>query len=591
MHKGRRWQVIAAAGVVLALLAWAIGDFVLTDSNKSRPGTAVFPLAPGAQRLSNDSTPDLPVATESATTGDLLLTGELSILVLDEFDRPVAGAEVIDPGDSTILATTDIEGSASCAMDPEAVGGLLVSARAFVPQEIDSLEVSRALGLAEILEVRLRRGLRLGGHVVVAGGGPPSAGTPVVAWPAQFPPSETSLRLALAAARAMARDPMAFDGLPGDVSQGEVPVQPAAAAGPVVTLTDSFGAFEFPEVIHEGLYSLTAGGPGYVARRRVVVRAEWQQPVEIKLLNHYSLAIQMTDETGAPVSIPEHTPMGAHPTIAIRSDADWDFGTHGWMERVLLDIGLLEARRSGQWVLELVSNSALESVGPVHFNAIAPGYNKNSTQLAIPNTKHGLAHATVPLVSASVATGALDVVLDGWTEATQDLNPIEDLLMKLLLIEDGTAHVETFYLTDFPEDHALLEGVPLGTYKVQLYLSGPFGYLESPEPVVIGAEPGRIQFDLTQFGSLAIDLTDELGLGFTGKAELILQRVDYPAGQMFVFEAPPYRVAFLKPGSYFAILSRAWDGTKGRQITGRSAPAEVRSGECVVATLEFFQDG
>jgi len=584
--------VIATGLVALALTVmwWWMGFDEGGAREPPLPGTPSEPAAALNHAHTDGSSKDvsLPVIENPSERAIPIPDApRLQLTALDEQSQPVPRATVVFVNDPERQPLGMTDGSGVCLLDlgNSTEVGLLVSADGYLPALVAAEIVAAAARRSDGLAVQLVRDLRLRGRVVHGDGIAVGEGVTVLAWPARSPPGRIILQQVLAASGD------ASDDANIDAPQSEAQVPLPTDTVLLITRTDRAGAFELAVPSSDELYVLLAGGPGLVAEEPVPTRPAWEQPLELTVLDHFALAVQLVDESGATIPVSLSSPMGTHPTVGFPANAAFDVADPEWREQALLGAGIPEAREQGVWVLQFVTKRPAASVGSVRFNAVAPGFLKQSVDLEIPSTSEGLQVRTIALQRSGEQTGSLELVVNGWVETMEGLHLRECNLDKFMLVDRITRRAQTCALRPSHGDRLVIEGFAFGQYQARLQLAGGYGTRYSPEPVVIGPQMATVTFDLEDLGAIDVRIVDDTGRDFMGRAQFIVQRVDSHVGATYAFDSGPYRANFLKPALYVVTLDYAQDGMVDHPAAGRSAPVEVRAGQRAQVDLVLFKEG
>lgn len=188
------------------------------------------------------------------------------------------------------------------------------------------------------------------------------------------------------------------------------------------------------------------------------------------------------------------------------------------------------------------------------------GYEETSWELTAERANPGVPWSNVELTpSDEIETGTVRVVLDmpsadrvaarrqSSSLGRVSLQPVGDGVPLLLALAPGEVDAE-------------LSGVPAGFYHARFRSRDHATVIPRPDvqgiPVEIGDGPVTLRFDLTELGSLRIDLVDSSGRPYTRAASFRVEPTDptrTDPGQWraaHCLDRAPYHIPVLEPGEY-----------------------------------------
>lgn len=556
---GSRWGLtgVAASAAVLVFLWWLSGGLLGPGDGDTRPS----PTEPSAKARTADAARDL--QDMERTPEDLHpALNVLSVRVTGTrrvgAAVPIAGADVVLLVDGQLLTRrkTDSEGRASMPLAETPAAALLVRAPGDVTNTARIDDVFHFAPEGETLEVRLDRTYPLRGKVGAWGTEPVPAGVAVLTWSGAVPPTRDQV------AALLERD---------DLS----PMNPAMRPHLMLTHTTSGGGYRFPQRVPAGAWSVIAAGQGLATHGPVRVHAEDNKSVVLTAWSAHTLAVQVTDHQGVPLA---ETPGVSRRSMAWPAGSKLQHTEFDPLERLLLNV-----EPPAHWgplrLVDVRSPDRAPSAGPVRINIKEPGFQQQSVSLDVPRTTDGLLLHTVAMVPTWEELGELTVVLEGWDA---HVGTLTELPLVTLDLVDESGRREHVSLKDIVDDRVLLSGIPHGSWKAHLWVSGVFGEPEIAEQVVVSAAPATLRIDLTHFGSLDVELVTPSGAPYRERVSLFLGLVESSVpgvGEYYVFQHPPYRIPFVSPRKWRAHLQGTHTLENSTGAAARGPVVELSPGE------------
>jgi hypothetical protein len=424
----------------------------------------------------------------------------LAVRVTDAADHPLAAARVaVRAGAvSQEVNATDVAGRS------------LLSLASAEPFEV----VVRASGYAlettlmkapfpEELHVKLVPAAQIAGRIVLADGSSAGAGITVVAWPA-----DSRTREALIAVRAQNAD-----------------------LGTLASTSASDGSFRLDGVSKDTDYRITAGGLGLMPsgdkgelRGDIQVRAG-ADDVRLVVFPAYGAELVVLERgSGKSIDLSKEQPGSS--VHMVNQDPDARPAAAGSAGAILAGLSVPDEPASfGHLQFLFVTDKPKPSVGPMRYSHAVPGYQPQTITFSIAPLAQGPDNVRTELTPQVHGFGEVQVRLSGLPE----LDPHERLPVSqagIVYLHNGAGHVISFTYPTFAERERTLSHVPYGRYTlVFAALNGSLrcpNVGEAPIEIDVGPKPASVELDLSQSGSIHLEIRRPNGELYDGSAELEL---------------------------------------------------------------------
>lgn len=377
-------------------------------------------------------------------------------------------------------------------------------------------------------DVSMEAGATISGIVALNGGGMPSRGVIVLAYPTNETPSHRSIT-------------ECRRGIPNSLL--------TARPGPD-------GSFTICGVNPTKNYSLIAAGSGYAMESPIAFGVPGQPAVVLELLGVFGTVVRFVGNDGAPPK--------AHPGLWVGRGPRWwwdsslfqGMGTTSVQCALLgLDDALSTIAPSLDVAMMFLGDANKDRVGPILLEGTLAGYVPINGSITASRAIDKMDQSIVRLNPAVAGWGDLDV---RWTVAdpslfcapTTQTKEIADVLLHDLA-NDVTYE---YKLLSFPATGVVVKGVPFGKYTVSI-LTGARSYNYSSDhvaPVVnVGVEAQTVEFDLSALFCVDLEIIEN-GNRHSGEAMVEITRFN---GRRYVanfvtFRGPPYRISGMAAGEY-----------------------------------------
>jgi len=595
MGKGRLPVVCAGLAVVLGV---AIALRLLGGGDAGGPGAGK--PAPEESSQPSDGRPSLPVPTlpapgegvDGETTPEAHAalprvpsdtpaaqplaspTVSLAVRVLDGDGRPIAGAELLaGPAGSTPQRfRPDAAGLLDVPLAAPVGMQLVARAEGFAPLRVDSERIAEHVAAGRRLDLVLQRVDRLYGRLALSGPIAVPEGVVVVASRGTAPPTREALLAALAAEA----EPLPeLATLLAEVAAGTSPQV-------MVTRTLQGGRFAFPRPVPAGRWQLEAGGLGVATNGPLTLSVPLGEAVVLRGHSAHAVAVQLRDVHGNSLTdLPADLRLGA----SMSPGDKWFPCDFTPVVRLLLGIEWRPEWGSGQLV-EAVAPQWEEEVGPLRVGLAAPGYEAVPLELMLPNVRHGLREERITLLAVAGRFGELELHLPGWTAGIGSAERVPDITLHL---KSGSGERLQRRVRDLVDDRLVLTALPQGDYEASLEIACYLGTSHAPQPVTIADERVLLEFPLTELGTLEVECVTPDQLGYAGRLDVFIGwklETGSLAGDMAHFDAPPYRVPFLRPGAWLVKADLAWSA-EGQRFMSRLQPVELSAGGTTRASVQL----
>lgn len=365
--------------------------------------------------------------------------------------------------------------------------------------------------------------------------------------------------------------------------------------GVLSCITDARGAFELRGLDVGKTYSVMTGGRGLLTgepKRRVVPDGP---EVELVLSTVYALSVHYIDaDTGAPIRLAQgYLPPARHRLQLSDGRAQILHASSATAIVAGVPRELLQTS-AGDQVYLFTSKEALPWVGPFHVECAIAGYEPATFELTATPIDHGIEPTPLMLHATSPCFGALDLVLQRSSAASQSLGR-EGPSGKLVLYSETDEDI-ALMVDDLAGGTHRFDNIPCGTYEARFSATPSTRIFpmpdEAPKIIEIGAHPASFVVDLGSTGSLELDVVQDPGAPYWGPLSIMLlegtisvddrARGEGTAGGPIFFCRAPYVVHALTPKMYsVAFLS---PGISATNADGKALSSiEVRAGD--TATL------
>ena len=463
---------------------------------------------------------------------------DLTVLVVDEANRPIAEAEIEDALTGRVLGTTGSRGRVELYCG--GIDRLGVGAHGFRDRIVPlDLEAEHGGAPEHVIQVILERLWTLSGEVHRVDGMPASEAM-VVAWRGARPSLE-------------------------EVSQ-------ALSGGEDLLLAecDQEGHF-FLEVPGPGSYELAAGGRGFITYRPETYRAAANgDAVTVTLRPAYGLMVRFRTPSGLPCISEDLFPTRAPGVLYPENLVSVDPGHPGlvlagidpaWIAR-LNPIDHLE-------VMGVVDSDIPATVGPLRFQGEVPGYRTIHSELTLKGLWDGLCEEVLILQPEIDGFGTIRVLFD--PDVARRIDPGSLLFGGCVLRLQGVGAPSPYeYLVrNFDESsQGVIRGIPFGSYRVYMRTwRNTYQDLDPDDPESLALHvdlgPDDAEIDLTDWrvGSVEFDVRDVNGVAVNGKLLINLGRQlgdGRRAALPYHFTGRPYRIPIFESGIYAAYVEGTW---------------------------------
>ncbi|MCK6446933.1 MAG: hypothetical protein L6Q99_11115 [Planctomycetes bacterium] len=537
----RRNVVRAATIGALATTLGFIGFLIArrptsTASSPERPmapetsGVSSAPISPERAALPATATsrinPELPTDSLPESTSGLV------VRVVTPSGSPVADADIVHFSESGVqrLGRVDTEGTFPIPAHLGHQGAVQARKRGFW-SEVAHLDDCAS----DMIELRVVPGGVIRGVVVDATGRAVTDGSIVMAWP-------DSLRAPTSRHTSV--------GLFGD------PYVPTVA-------TAGDGSFIFEDLDPRPRYSLAAGGAGRLTPAVVTGLVVDGDPVQLRLSALYGVRCRLADATGGPVRSSRQATADARVTMQLVRAAPGVQKVPHWLAALS---GLVPPAAHSEPYEALMLYSAEshpEVVGPIRCSVNLPGYLPLEIELFAPPVSSTLTEARIELTPTESRRGSIVVQLDSPQVAGSIHARAQQSLLQLHLALGTGAERASYDLDGASVGEYRIDDVPVGDYVARV-ASRVSSFVWPPveeNPVRIRVEEtecARIVVDASPLGCLRLELTDEMGLAYSGPAVVVILPAAGTAttSEFFNelreldFDRAPYSIGALLPGAY-----------------------------------------
>ncbi|HTF88102.1 MAG TPA: carboxypeptidase-like regulatory domain-containing protein, partial [Planctomycetota bacterium] len=404
------------------------------------------------------------------------------------------------------------------------------------------------------LQVVLQGGGAIRGRVVLAGSASPAQGIVVVAM-LSSERSSGSKRFA----RFQIEDP--------SITRG---------------LTDADGAFSIEGLSLGERYKLSAGSPGFIASKRVATPLSVVpcDQVLIEVERAYGVDFRLVDAvSGDAIELGVMAP--AHRLSTLCLDRRACSIPPGSIETFLagLDRDLYASSQGIQCIVSLPES--LAECGPIEIDASLPGFDSAKvTAMATPLGK-ALPIVRVPLNRVALAFGTIAIT---WQSPTGVPAAIGEQLMPMgeLVLTAPDAAPIVMLVNLKPGVEQVLSRVPAGSYQWSISANNhQFRYPpkdQQLESILVEAErQAEIRVPLAQAGSILLQIENTDGSAYQKNVMLALKRTQQDGGNFIGFNASPYRIYPLEPGTYSLEIWAPEQLHQAKQL--QPAPVVVTAGD------------
>ncbi len=194
--------------------------------------------------------------------------------------------------------------------------------------------------------------------------------------------------------------------------------------------------------------------------------------------------------------------------------------------------------------------------GPVDYSVKLPGYNRVASVIWLEAVKEEIQMRTIALKSSTSGKGDLQVRLDGLPPSGPE--EIADMSGAAQIVLEGVGENAERYsigIWDLQEEDHVFTNLPSGQFDMRLNLLSYFGSSPPADRPPLRIEilangVTQVEFDMSHFGALEIDLSDSEGNSVDGLVMFQVLRAE-PYAEYFVgFHRAPYIVPCLGQGDY-----------------------------------------
>lgn len=497
------------------------------------------------------ASPGDPVA-QQPTSADGLVT----VIVRDELDKEVPEALVllIDGAQHNELGRTDSEGIIRAAP-----ASLVADEIAAVSPGFATATLPLRGEVPPVIVLELLSGFDVSGVVTTQDGFPVGAGVRVLLW------SQEDVADQQDALRACSGDPSAW-----------------------TAVSDDQGRFTIRGLALQQRYSAIAGGAGYLTPQ--ILRRVDADSTDVRIVVERAFAtwVRFRDQDGVPIRTAP-TLYGRRYGTARSEDRSIHRvgGTVAAVALTGLGAELLRSQTFTDRLYVFTASTTAESVGPFRLSLTYPGYDPVDASFSAPLLSSPVAETVVTFKSRSTITSELEVRFLGVPDPEVAVHEAEPFGAIALTNEQG----ERFqFAVGDPRGLQVIPGLPPGRYSAEFEtLSATWRAPGDPEAgiaVDVGPAQGALEFDLSELGTVRVDVLRDSGRALVSRASIACHRDDGRELPVRVFKRAPYVLSGLPAGSYSIYLDQPRLGERTTpSVQARAVSVAVVPGELVSVEL------